>query len=634
MLLAALAIERFALDVIEQHLRLVRSDKQVIALKTVDPLGIIGGIGRRMLVRLTLLDLFAGSHGIGIGLAVKPGVIGLDVVHVDPGLAEPARKAVSLVCLGQAFRPCGGLLLKRYRRIALGQALSRSRQHSAHGKGVGVRGRLINTKLGCLDGRGARAGKIGRCLNALAMHGNIQFVIHRPLIGVRATQGLIVSSRAFSTGTEIIVMLFPQLTRGIALVVPRAIAVALSGTVAAKRGDFLFGRVALAVASKAHAWLKVALGNFGIILVGARSNTAQVHIVLNDGDHGDGIVLTRAQVTRKMAANELVALGRQNTTRQATRPCARHGDNAHVRRGIAVALRRREAVDNLGVTRHAAHKTRGIHVVAAQSANSHVVLIGDVGHAIRGNRAVLLARRCNAAVLNRRICNIAGKRRHIQTLTAERLHARGRIVDGTAATDLAVVEGAAVELAGDETALKACVGNEVESIVGAGHVQRALHDHNVFEARFDGLAHDNATAEVRPHVGVLDQEVFDGGTVGLGKKSRIALGVKSVFIVAQALNGVVLTIEHALKRMLLVAKRQMLNGVRDNGLHVVIIKHDIVIEINAPAGRIALTRKRHVHQKVVRVFDVVFVCVLGHVLGMHHRWQRHNAAKGNRRDGN
>ena len=355
---------------------------------------------------------------------------------------------------------------------------------------------------------------------------------------------------------------------------------------------------------------------------------------MNDGDHGDGIVLTRAQVTRKMAANELVALGRQNTTRQATRPCARHGDNAHVRRGIAVALRRREAVDNLGVTRHTAHKTRGIHVVAAQGANGHVVLIGDVGHALLGNRAVVLTRRRHAAVLDSRVLNVAGKRRHIQTLTAERLHARGRIVDGTAATDLAVVEGAAVELAGDETALKACVGNEVESIVGAGHVQRALHDHNVFEARFDGLAHDNATAEVRPHVGVLDQEVFDGGTVGLGKKSRIALGVKSVFIVAQALNGVVLTIEHALKRMLLVAKRQMLNGVRDNGLHVVIIKHDIVIEINAPAGRIALTRKRHVHQKVVRVFDVVFVCVLGHVLGMHHRWQRHNAAKGNRRDGN
>lgn len=118
------------------------------------------------------------------------------------------------------------------------------------------------------------------------------------------------------------------------------------------------------------------------------------------------------------------------------------------------------------------------------------------------------------------------------------------------------------------------------------------------------------------------------------KNPRIALGVKSVFIVVQALNGVVLTIEHALKRMLLVAKRQMLNGVCNDVFHVVAVELNVVIEINAPAGRIALTRKRHVHQKVVRVFDVVFVCVLGHVLGMHHRWQRHNAAKGNRRDGN
>ena len=165
-------------------------------------------------------------------------------------------------------------------------------------------------------------------------------------------------------------------------------------------------------------------------------------------------------------------------------------------------------------------------------------------------------------------------------------------------------------------------------------MQRALHDHNVFETRIDGLAHDNATAEVRPHVGVLDQEVFDGGTVGLGKKSRIALGVKSVFIVVQALNGVVLTIEHALKRMLLVAKRQMLNGVCNDGFHVVAVELNVVIEINVPAGRIALARQRHTRQKVSLAFDVEFVFVLGHVLGMRRRWQRHNAAQGNRCDGN
>ena len=48
------------------------------------------------------------------------------------------------------------------------------------------------------------------------------------------------------------------------------------GAIAAKRGDFLFSRVALAVARKAHARLKVALGDRGIILVGTRGNTAQV----------------------------------------------------------------------------------------------------------------------------------------------------------------------------------------------------------------------------------------------------------------------------------------------------------------------------------------------------------------------
>lgn len=79
----------------------------------------------------------------------------------------------------------------------------------------------------------------------------------------------------------------------------------------------------------------------------------------------------------------------------------------------------------------------------------------------------------------------------------------------------------------------------------------------------------------------------------------------------------VLTIEHALKRMLLVAKRQMLNGVCNDGFHVVAVELNVVIEINVPAGRIALARQRHVRQKVVRIFDVIFVFVLGHVLGMH-----------------
>ena len=223
-------------------------------------------------------------------------------VHTHIGLAEPAHKAVAAVRLAQPLRRCGGILFKRHRSIALGQALSSSRQHGAHGKGVRIRGLLFNTKFGRLDCRGARAGKIDRRLNALAMHGDIQLIVHRPLIGVRApwrqvvgvlgARSLVVSSRAHGTGTEVVVVLFPQLTRDVALVIPRTVAVALGGTVAAKRRDLLFGRIALAIARKAHARLKVALGDRRVALVGARSNTAQVHVVLNNGNHGDGIVLT------------------------------------------------------------------------------------------------------------------------------------------------------------------------------------------------------------------------------------------------------------------------------------------------------------------------------------------------------
>lgn len=96
----------------------------------------------------------------------------------------------------------------------------------------------------------------------------------------------------------------------------------------------------------------------------------------------------------------------------------------------------------------------------------------------------------------------------------------------------------------------------------------------------------------------------------------------------------VLTIEHALKRMLLVAKRQMLNGVCNDVFHVVAVELNVVIEINVPAGRIALARQRHTRQKVSLVFDVEFGFGLGRILGMRHRRQHHNATKGDCRHGN
>ena len=121
-------------------------------------------------------------------------------------------------------------------------------------------------------------------------------------------------------------------------------------------------------------------------------------------------------------------------------------------------------------------------------------------------------------------------------------------------------------------------------------MQGALHDHDILEARVDGLAHDDAAAKVRPYAGIFNEEVLNGGAVCLGKKARVALGVQNVVVVVKTLYGVVLAIEHAGKRMLFVAKRQVLDGARDNGFHVIAVKFDVIIEINMPAGRIAFTR--------------------------------------------
>ena len=92
-------------------------------------------------------------------------------------------------------------------------------------------------------------------------------------------------------------------------------------------------------------------------------------------------------------------------------------------------------------------------------------------------------------------------------------------------------------------------------------MQGTLHDHDVFEAGVDSLAHDNAAAKVSPNVGILDQEVLDGSAIGLGKKARIALGIQHIVGVVQTFNGVVLAIENAPKGMLLIAKGEVLDRV-------------------------------------------------------------------------
>ena len=161
-------------------------------------------------------------------------------------------------------------------------------------------------------------------------------------------------------------------------------------------------------------------------------------------------------------------------------------------------------------------------------------------------------------------------------------------------------------------------------------MQGALHDHDVFEVGVDRPAHDNAAAEVSPNVGILDQEVLDGGAIGLGKKARIALGIQDLILVVQALHGMVLTVKDALKGMFFVAKGKVLDRILNNGIHIIIVKNDIVIEIDAPLRRVALSRQRDTRQEIVPVCDMEF----GLILGMRCRRQHHNAAKGDCRHGN
>ena len=92
----------------------------------------------------------------------------------------------------------------------------------------------------------------------------------------------------------------------------------------------------------------------------------------------------------------------------------------------------------------------------------------------------------------------------------------------------------------------------------------------------------------------------------------------------------VLTVKDALKGMFFVAKGEVLDCIRNNGVHIIIVKNDIVIEIDAPLRCVALTRQRDTRQEVVPVCDMEF----GLFLGMRCRRQHHNAAKGDRRDGN
>ena len=106
---AVFPIERLALYVIEQYLRLVRSDKEIVALEAIfliDALAVVRLIGRRHIMVRIFLDTLAVLNSSVIGLAVKPAVVLANAIHIHIGLAEPAHKAVAAVRLAQPLRLC------------------------------------------------------------------------------------------------------------------------------------------------------------------------------------------------------------------------------------------------------------------------------------------------------------------------------------------------------------------------------------------------------------------------------------------------------------------------------------------------------------------------------------------------
>ena len=167
------------------------------------------------------LDLFASLYRSTIGLAVKPTVIPIDSIDVLFRLAEPAHEAIAVICAGQTSRLVRCSLLESHRSIARGKTLGRSSQHSAHRKGIRITSRLVFAQHGCQNGCRTRAGEVGRRLHAFAVYGDIQFVVHRPFVCMLASQERVIGSRAHGTGTEVVIMLLPQLTCDVAFVVPR-----------------------------------------------------------------------------------------------------------------------------------------------------------------------------------------------------------------------------------------------------------------------------------------------------------------------------------------------------------------------------------------------------------------------------
>ena len=136
-------------------------------------------------------------------------------------------------------------------------------------------------------------------------------------------------------------------------------------------------------------------------------------------------------------------------------------------------------------------------------------------------------------------------------------------------------------------------------------MQGTFHDHNVFDMGVNRFAHNDAAAKIGPHIGVFHQEVLNGSALRFGEEARIALGVKRVVRVLQARHGVVQPVERACKRVLGVAKRQVLHRVLHDHLHIAVAQRDVVVQVHDPVRRVALPRQGNQRKEVIRAGDVL-----------------------------
>ena len=531
----------------ELHLRLVMRDEQVVVLELP-----VSRIGVRSLVHRTVRHPIARHHRLEVR-----GVFG-HLVHRDAGLATPSHEAV-------AIRPvrhrCIGRRRAQLHRIVRGK-------NALHGELPSVVGRLRlrRRKPGRPDAHAGRAREVERRLDGRPMHGNAQVVVHDPLVDMTGR----IHAAALDAACEVVAAPLPEVAVDVHVIVQRPERRPRRGVI--QRGDLLV-RTLLCACRR----LEVRLAYRQAI--GPPCEAGQIHVVLDDGNDDQRVVLLRAQVAGVMGALDaaVVVVRRRRQAADAHRGARA---DAHVRAAVGVAVRRREAVDHLGAVRKLPRHAARVHGEAAQGAHRLVVAVLDacmlVGHGAIGRN---LANRRHTRILDDGSACCTYQRAHVQPFAAQRGDGGRRVRHAPAAAHLAVVDDASVRLAGEDAAQHAGVGDQADGVVGGRDAGCAVDEGDVLDARVVRAAHQHAAAEVCADIGVLQREVLDDGAVGAGEQAGVRLRGEQFAVVLQALDGVTLTVERALERQVDGAEDQAAVLLRNRkvgfGQSQIVVQNDI-----------------------------------------------------------